>query len=380
MWNYEKNTKKNIFIKKALLTGAVVTLSVLFVFFYTWKLMSLRTAATNEIKLEATLSNRLDSDHLQAQIITNIEGCSFKITSQNGAGGWTASDIFTVDETGLLKWVFVGGPADGKVTITAPDGQKFILKFEANLIDHCNFTKKEYELKVGESTQLIFNKTPWTSYPGFNSSDSDIVSVENDGKITAISPGVVTITGNRGFSADDKVTVYVAESEITTTTTTTTITTTTTVTNPTQTTTSATRDDELHINETEVTLRNGGQYVIIANKNDLTYKSNNTNVAVVSKNGTVTAVGEGNAIISVIDKQFNVVQLKVKVVSAVVAGDCNSDGELSIADVVMLQNWILGKSKEINDWKAADLCEDGIIDSFDLALIRRKLIYETANS
>lgn len=58
-----------------------------------------------------------------------------------------------------------------------------------------------------------------------------------------------------------------------------------------------------------------------------------------------------------------------------VIGDVNADGEFSIADVVMMQKWLLG-SGELTDWSAGDLCEDGRIDSFDLVLMR-KLLVET---
>lgn len=83
------------------------------------------------------MSNQLYTDNLQANIITNIEGCSFKITSQSGVG-WGGGNIFTVDKTGLLKWRFVDGFASGEVTVTAQDGQEFMLGFVASLIDHCN--------------------------------------------------------------------------------------------------------------------------------------------------------------------------------------------------------------------------------------------------
>ena len=58
-----------------------------------------------------------------------------------------------------------------------------------------------------------------------------------------------------------------------------------------------------------------------------------------------------------------------------VRGDVNADGELSIADVVLLQKWLLSKSDAVlADWKAGDLCEDGRLDVFDLCLIKRLLI------
>lgn len=56
-----------------------------------------------------------------------------------------------------------------------------------------------------------------------------------------------------------------------------------------------------------------------------------------------------------------------------VIGDVNADGKFSIADAVMLQDWLLGRG-ELTDWQAGDLCEDGIIDAFDMIQMRKLLI------
>lgn len=56
------------------------------------------------------------------------------------------------------------------------------------------------------------------------------------------------------------------------------------------------------------------------------------------------------------------------------AGDVNGDGEFSIADVVLLQKWLLGvKGTHIADWKAADLCANDRLDVFDLIIMKRAL-------
>ena len=58
-----------------------------------------------------------------------------------------------------------------------------------------------------------------------------------------------------------------------------------------------------------------------------------------------------------------------------VSGDVNADGELTIADVVLLQKWLLAvPDTHLENWKAADLCEDNRLDVFDLCLMRRLLI------
>ena len=54
-----------------------------------------------------------------------------------------------------------------------------------------------------------------------------------------------------------------------------------------------------------------------------------------------------------------------------VKGDYNGDGSRGVADLVALQNFVLGKDVEIVN---ADVVEDGLTDSFDLAALRRLLI------
>ncbi len=56
-----------------------------------------------------------------------------------------------------------------------------------------------------------------------------------------------------------------------------------------------------------------------------------------------------------------------------VRGDANNDNEVSIADAVMLEKWLLG-SGDLTNWQNVDLCEDGVIDVFDLVLMRKLLI------
>ena len=55
-------------------------------------------------------------------------------------------------------------------------------------------------------------------------------------------------------------------------------------------------------------------------------------------------------------------------------GDVNNDGYMNIADVVSLQNFLLGRTKTLDNWKNADLCEDNRLNGFDMILMRRLLI------
>ena len=58
-----------------------------------------------------------------------------------------------------------------------------------------------------------------------------------------------------------------------------------------------------------------------------------------------------------------------------IEGDVNADGALSVTDAVLLQKWLLAvPNAKLTDWKAADLCEDNIINVLDLHLLKRMLL------
>lgn len=57
-----------------------------------------------------------------------------------------------------------------------------------------------------------------------------------------------------------------------------------------------------------------------------------------------------------------------------VPGDINDDGQVNIADAVMLQKYILGTAKiTVEQGRRADLDGDGVLDAFDMVLIRKIL-------
>ncbi|MBR6241936.1 MAG: leucine-rich repeat protein, partial [Ruminococcus sp.] len=56
-------------------------------------------------------------------------------------------------------------------------------------------------------------------------------------------------------------------------------------------------------------------------------------------------------------------------------GDVNFDGEFNVADVVTINSFMHGsKDQEIVYWKAADVCEDDVIDIFDLLKLKEDLV------
>ncbi len=58
---------------------------------------------------------------------------------------------------------------------------------------------------------------------------------------------------------------------------------------------------------------------------------------------------------------------------SIVKGDANGDGDFAISDVVTLQNYIIGKG-EIKNPTAVDFTGDGVIDVFDLCLMKKAIV------
>ena len=57
-----------------------------------------------------------------------------------------------------------------------------------------------------------------------------------------------------------------------------------------------------------------------------------------------------------------------------IIGDCNNDGSFTVADIVMLQKWLLSDGTVLDNWKAADLYADDTLDVLDLALMRQLIL------
>ena len=60
-----------------------------------------------------------------------------------------------------------------------------------------------------------------------------------------------------------------------------------------------------------------------------------------------------------------------------IRGDVNADKQFNVADLVVMQNWLLAKpGAQLADWQAGDLCEDGITDMFDMVMMRKLLLFQ----
>ncbi len=57
-------------------------------------------------------------------------------------------------------------------------------------------------------------------------------------------------------------------------------------------------------------------------------------------------------------------------------GDVNADGICDLADVITLQRYLLHDGTTLDLWVNADLYRDGVIDVFDLAMLKRELMLQ----
>ena len=68
-------------------------------------------------------------------------------------------------------------------------------------------------------------------------------------------------------------------------------------------------------------------------------------------------------------------QWVLKSIYDIIKGDCNNDGEVTTADAVLLQRYLLQeRTLTQSQWQTADLNADGTVNGYDLALLRQKLV------
>ena len=141
---------------------------------------------------------------------------------------------------------------------------------------------------------------------------------------------------------------------------------------------------DITLNKESVTLTAGGSETITAtiaptnatNKN-LLWTTSNSAVATVN-NGVITAIGAGDATITVKSADGSVtktISVKVNaVVETIIYGDINEDGKVNINDLIKLRKNLAGlETLSVNGNKSADVNKDGKVNMNDLIKMRKHL-------
>ena len=136
----------------------------------------------------------------------------------------------------------------------------------------------------------------------------------------------------------------------------------------------------LTVSVSEIVLKSGDQFTIKASQDGVSYKSNNTDVAIVSKTGVITALSDGNAIITVYNSDGDAVQIKVTVGESSMPeadwGNADEKNGVTVSDAVLVARIAANdKTAAITDQGRlnADITHDGKIDVNDLTKLLKFL-------
>lgn len=270
-----------------------------------------------EIKLSA------GKTALKVGEITKITASVLPENASNKAVAFASSSdaVATVDADGNVKAV---GAGTATITATAKDGKgtngtiTITVKDEATGV---TLNHSSLNLKENETAQLTASVLPDTASQSvtYSTSDATIATVTNTGLVTAVKEGtaVITATAADGSGKSASCTVKVGATAVDVPVT------------------------GITLNHKEITievLKNTEQLVATvepanATNKDVVFSSSNTNVAVVSNDGLVTAINNGTATITVTSKENPSIMAKclVKVGAPVLVTDVTvQPAELSL--------------------------------------------------
>ncbi len=276
-------------------------------------------------------------------------------TTYAGKIEWKSSDetVATVDENGNVKAL-----KEGTITITAT-----AVEGENEFTDTCTVTVKEiplnsitidmsdFELGLGRTQQLNIICNPENTTDDINvvwsSSDSNIVSVDENGLVKAISEGRATITAKVG----DKVATVVVTAKIIP------ITSISLEGTPSKVLVGSPIDVKVTVNPSDAT------YTM----SDLKFISSNSDVICVNEDGTIVAKGLGKAILTVEAPNGVKSQIEIEVVDS--TADIEGEGSSTSTNASNANN---SNSPKTGDIAVEIFVSLMVISGLGIAVIVRK--------
>ena len=242
-------------------------------------------SATCAVTVEATPAESVEinvsTSTLRAGESTKLVVTVKPSTTTNPSVTFSSSDnsVATVDAEGNVTAVGVG---EAIITVTCGDvSSTIIIKVVDTIADSITLDKTAITLKATETETLSATVLPESTTDKtvtWSTSDAKVATVDANGKVTAVAVGTTTITATCGsVSATCAVTVEATPAE----------------------------EIKVEISQPSVTV---GEtitlkveiYPATTTDKNLTFSSSNPDVAVVDEDGNVTAVGVGEAIITIV--------------------------------------------------------------------------------
>ena len=242
-------------------------------------------SATCAVTVEATPAESVEinvsTSTLRAGESTKLVVTVKPSTTTNPSVTFSSSDnsVATVDAEGNVTAVGVG---EAIITVTCGDvSSTIIIKVVDTIADSITLDKTAITLKATETETLSATVLPESTTDKtvtWSTSDAKVATVDANGKVTAVAVGTATITATCGsVSATCAVTVEATPAE----------------------------EIKVEISQPSVTV---GEtitlkveiYPATTTDKNLTFSSSNPDVAVVDEDGNVTAVGVGEAIITIV--------------------------------------------------------------------------------
>lgn len=280
---------------------------------------------------------------------------TFKLKADNVAVGEASGMISNI--------IFSTAPTDGNLQVGSRFADTPINITTAIAVKTITATPSEIALEIGDTQAVEVTVAPedatnkeveWTIVKGEN-----LISLE-DGVITATGSGIaqIEIVAKDGFGAKAIVNVTVGGKPV----------------------------SEITISEEEHTMYIGEDFTLtaVATPDDATNKeivwlSSDDNVATVV-DGYVKGMGAGVATITALAADGSGVKATcVVTVNAKVSGDADGDDQLTIADIVMIAQNIVGMDVEGIHIENIDMDGDNIITSADIAIAVYFLMNQAAS-
>ena len=275
------------------------------------------------------------------------------------------TDIATVDENGVVT-----ATGRGETEIYAIYADQTATCLIQNYSDTYQLNTEELSVEKGKTKDLYFisdfdNEKLDGVEARFTSDKPAVATVDKaTGKVTGVSYGSCKITATEGQQK------YICE---------------VTVTEPTAEPTEPTTEQESKYSLSAKTLSiatgKTQEISVVGSAGTVKWMSSDPKIASIKGNGlkaTVTGVAQGTTTIYAILTSGQTLECEVTVTGeTAILGDVTDDGVFSVADIIALQKWLLGTGK-LAKWENADFNKDGIIDIFDLGLMKRALLKNKA--